>query len=525
MRQWIRLGSAAGKAPRRVGRYVLVESLGEGGMSRVHRARAYAAAGVTKDVCVKRIRDERLTRRGSVERFIEEARVSMSLAHGNIVAVFDFGRAGSEYFLAMEWIDGADLRAIVEDARMRRAPLPPEVVAHVGAEVARALAYAHGRERPVVHRDVKPANVLISRAGDVKLTDFGLATIVGADDGSRGGTAAYMAPEQVRGEAADVRSDIYSLGVMLCEMLTGERSAETLRHPEARVTAPLRDIVERLMSEAAADRPRTAREVAGELELVVGAARARGAAAPRDALAALAERVADRSGEREAAAPLDVDASYLRDGSHGDFADRLGATTATRSGSAAPRSDVARSTRARRAITTAAIAVALGVAGVVAFASSSEPHRAPSTETAADRAGSEAHTSPAAEPRRDRGRSPPTAVSGTAESSRESSDRRTSRIRTAVVQPTPDRPVRGSRARAAPRVVGAVTPAHLNVNAVPWAEVRIGDRSLGVTPLFGIELPPGPHTLRLANAPLGRERETRIVLEPGESRDLVIDMR
>jgi serine/threonine protein kinase len=223
------LGSPSRELPRRVGRYVLVESLGEGGMSHVHRARAYAAAGVTKDVCVKRIRDERLTRRGAVERFIEEARVSMSLAHGNIVPVFDFGRAGGEYFLAMEWIDGADLRAIAKDARVRGAPLRPEVVAHVGAEVARALAYAHDRARPVVHRDVKPANVLTSRHGEVKLGDFGIARAESrlhqTQPGLARGTPSYMAPEvHATQDQASIASDLFSVGIVLLEMLTLRRS-------------------------------------------------------------------------------------------------------------------------------------------------------------------------------------------------------------------------------------------------------------------------------------------------------------
>ena len=529
MSQYERLVASTDDGPRRIGRYLLLGSLGEGGMSLVHRARAFAAAGVTKDVCVKRIRRERLSRRGAVDRFVEEARVSMSLAHGNIVPVFDFGRAGGEYFLAMEWIDGADLKVLLADARDRGEPIGPLVVAHVGAEVARALAYAHDRPHPVIHRDVKPANVLVSRAGDVKLADFGLATIVGSADGSHGGTAGYMAPE-VRGEGgAGARSDLYSLGITLCEMLTGERSIDALRVVDRPETAELRNVIEQLTSEDPGARPESARSVASELERIVGAARAAGAPAPRDSLSRLAERVASGMLDRSAPAPLDVDASFVRDGSLDDFADRMGATSATVSaGEAAGPGESARSSK-RRVAGVAALVIAL-VAGAIAVSIEVTPATERPQPGREGRAGAAASGSAANDvatsvpaPTTVVPAHPvaPEPVTDTPPVEPES-DRRTA----AAPGTDRDEPARRARAGEARSVAtSAAPPAILNVNALPWAEVRIDDRSLGVTPLFGIELSPGTHTLYLSNAPLGRERESRIELAPGDRRDLVIDLR
>ena len=521
MSQYDRLVSQSDDGPRRIGRYLLLGSLGEGGMALVHRARAFAAAGVTKDVCVKRIRRERLSHRGAVDRFVGEARVSMSLAHGNIVPVFDFGRAGGEYFLAMEWIDGADLKVLLADVRDRGEPIGPEVVAHVGAEVARALAYAHERPRPVIHRDVKPANVLVSRAGDVKLGDFGLATIVGAADGSRGGTVAYMAPEARADGVADARSDLYSLGIMLCEMLTGDRSIDALGTVDRPGTAELRNVIERLASPDPRARPENARSVASELERIVGAARAAGAPAPRDSLSRFAERVAASVLERGAPAPLDVDASFVRDGSLDDFADRMGATSVTVSASGTRGRDEGgrRSRRRTVGVVALAIAVVTGAIGIsIAMSTAPERHVAseerregPVATARHTRASDVATAAPA----------PPSVVPtsaapapATEPSAAPASDRR----RAASAPARRGRPAGARAASSAP-------PAILNVNALPWAEVRIDGRTLGVTPLFGIELPAGTHTLHVSNAPLGRERESRIELSSGDRRDVVIDLR
>jgi serine/threonine-protein kinase len=207
----------------------------------------------------------------------------MRLVHANIVPVFDFGRVGDEYFLAMEWVDGVDLARLLEDG-----PLPRNVAAHVAAEVARALDYAHTLDRdPIVHRDVKPANVLLSRAGDVRLTDFGIAT--GDGDERRAGTPAYMAPEQAGRKAVDGRADLFALGRMLVEMLVGDLPPREGRLDDwsgfAEIPTALRETVRKLLAVDPALRPSAAREVASELEQLVARARAVGGRSPREELA------------------------------------------------------------------------------------------------------------------------------------------------------------------------------------------------------------------------------------------------
>ncbi len=208
-----------------LGRYELLRMLGRGGMAEVYLARR-RVAGLEKRLVVKRIRRERAGDPAILDLFMREARLSMSLGHQNVVPVFDFGRIGDDAFLAMEYVDGRDLGSTL--ARAAR-PLPPLLAAHIASECCRALDHAHHRRAPdggaagVIHRDVTPRNVLLSWAGEVKLTDFGVATLASDGDDQIRGTWAYMAPEQARGEPLDGRADLYALGLVLWSMIAGTR--------------------------------------------------------------------------------------------------------------------------------------------------------------------------------------------------------------------------------------------------------------------------------------------------------------
>ncbi|HEY3806845.1 MAG TPA: serine/threonine-protein kinase [Kofleriaceae bacterium] len=209
---------------RALGRYELLRPLARGGMAEVYLARR-RAAGVEKWLVVKRMRPERAGDTRFLDLFVREARLSMSLAHQNIVPVFDFGRIDDQVFLAMERVEGKDLGACLTKGHT----LPPLLAAFVAAECCQALDYAHLRRGPdgtalgIVHRDVTPRNVLLSWSGEVKLTDFGIAALAGEDSSKIIGTPAYMAPEQARGEPIDARADVYAVGLILREALTGVR--------------------------------------------------------------------------------------------------------------------------------------------------------------------------------------------------------------------------------------------------------------------------------------------------------------
>ena len=216
---------------RALGRYELLRPLARGGMGEVYLARR-RAAGIEKWLVVKRMRPERAGDARFLDLFMREARLSMSLAHQNIVPVFDFGRIDDQVFLAMERIEGKDLGSSL--SRARRAA----VTAARGVHRRRVLPGARLRAPPprprrralgIVHRDVTPRNVLLSWSGEVKLTDFGIAALAGDEPEVALGTPAYMAPEQARGEPLDARADVYAVGLVLREAMTGAACARRCR--------------------------------------------------------------------------------------------------------------------------------------------------------------------------------------------------------------------------------------------------------------------------------------------------------
>ncbi len=212
--------------PRRFGGYVLVKPLARGGMGALYLA-VHGQRGLEK-LCAVKTALPHLAGRSYVQRFKDEAKVVVRLTHGNLVGVFDAGQVHGEIYLAMEFVEGKDLRAVWNRCAQKGIAFPLPVAAHIVKELVRGLAYAHSFEGlRLVHRDVSPPNVLLSYSGEVKLTDFGLATstlkLEKTAPGVIFGKVSYMAPEQARAEALDGRCDIYSAGVILWELLTGRQ--------------------------------------------------------------------------------------------------------------------------------------------------------------------------------------------------------------------------------------------------------------------------------------------------------------
>jgi serine/threonine-protein kinase len=253
---------------RTLGRYEILGVLGAGGMGEVYRARD---TELGRAVAVKVIHDEVATSEKAVQRFEREAQTVARLSHPNILNIHDFGRENGVVYAVTELLEGSDLRA-----RMRGTSLPLSKVLEIGIAVANGLSAAHSKQ--IVHRDVKPENVFVTSSGQVKILDFGVAGLRSAlpdgDEpypdartqtltrpGSVVGTVGYMAPEQVMGRAADARSDIFALGCLLYEMLTGHRAFEGATQDET-----LKAILERDPDPIAASRP----DVSPALEVIVG---------------------------------------------------------------------------------------------------------------------------------------------------------------------------------------------------------------------------------------------------------------
>jgi TonB family protein len=237
------------------GQYVLLDKIATGGMAEVWKARMRGVEGFQKTVAIKKILPHLSDNQDFIEMFIDEAKLAAQLNHNNIIHIYDLGKIQSSYYIAMEYIDGYDLKTILKFAADRDNPLNVELALFIAAKIAAALDYAHrkrdfeDRDLGLVHRDVSPQNVLISQDGDIKLCDFGIAKAASkashTQAGALKGKLQYMSPEQAWGRAIDKRSDIFALATVLFELLTGRKLftgdnelsiLEQVR--EARVTAP-----------------------------------------------------------------------------------------------------------------------------------------------------------------------------------------------------------------------------------------------------------------------------------------------
>jgi serine/threonine protein kinase len=219
--------------PTRFGKYLLLERIAVGGMAEVFVAKAFGVEGFERLVAIKKILPTMGEDAEFIRMFVDEARIAAQLAHANIVQVLELGKHDESLYIAMEYVSGRDLRQLMERFRKRQEPMPLPQVCLIVAEVCEALDHAHrkrdarGRALGIVHRDVSPQNVLVSFEGEVKLIDFGIAKaesrLQKTQSGILKGKFSYMSPEQVKGGAVDGRSDVFACGILLWELVCGEK--------------------------------------------------------------------------------------------------------------------------------------------------------------------------------------------------------------------------------------------------------------------------------------------------------------
>ncbi|HVE82335.1 MAG TPA: protein kinase, partial [Myxococcales bacterium] len=221
------------KKPAVFGKYLLLERLNVGGMAEVFIAKAFGVEGFERILAIKKILPTMAEDEEFIKMFIDEARISVQLNHANIVHIHELGNYDGTFFIAMEYVAGRDLRTILERYRKRKERMPPAQAAFVASKMCEGLDYAHrkkdarGVDLGIIHRDVSPQNILCSYDGEVKIIDFGIAKAANRSQHTQAGILkgkfGYMSPEQVRGLPIDRRSDIFAVGVILYEMLTGEK--------------------------------------------------------------------------------------------------------------------------------------------------------------------------------------------------------------------------------------------------------------------------------------------------------------
>jgi serine/threonine protein kinase len=527
--------------PQRFGRYLLRELKAKGGMAEIFDADIVGTEGFAKRVAVKRTLPHLSESKSFVDMFLDEARLASKLSHPNVVQVFDFGEVEGRYFIAMEYLEGESLSHLLREAKRQGKPLPVRVVLQVMAAAADGLHHAHtfadaGRPLHIVHRDISPSNIMVTYQGGVKVVDFGIARAVdrqqdATETGIVKGKVPYCSPEQLRGDVVDARSDIFSLGIVLWELLAGQwlfrrtRDLETLMAvlegeipPPSRlrpdVDARLDAVVMKALERDLSRRYQSALELRRDLEALMEGPPVRldefmvGLLGPSPhGRTAVASPLATPAGEPAIPVELSVSAPVAQ----ATPGLPQGATSSPGGGPGTSRLPLAVGV-------TAAVVLVIGAA--VAWKLTARPVTAPELDAGvtsevlarvAPDAGAVA-VAPVAEPVLDAGQVAAAPDAGAALAPPKDAGVSPPVVRTPVVKKSPP---------AAP-----AQPGTLDVSCAPWCRIFVDGKDLErVSPLVGHPLPAGKHRLRFEHPPSGRSFEKELVVEPGQAVRETVNLR
>ncbi len=557
-----------------LGKYTLLERLGGGGMAEVFRARLRGPEGFEKQLALKLILSHYSEEPEFVRMFIQEATLAAHLDHANIVRIYEFDQIDGRYYIAMELISGKDLRKVmVQSNRIKRPVRIPEILV-VAQEACRGLAFAHGEiasnSPKIVHRDISPHNIIISQAGEVKITDFGIAKLASSatvtKTGLVKGKAAYMAPEQARGGLVDHRCDIFSLGCVIWELLTNRRlfsgdneyaiveslmrdTIEPPIHYNPQVPDEVSDLVLSMLQRDPEKRSDSAFELAKKFDrllyLYPGVDR-------YTLLVELYQQLFSNSPEHTAILPSDDKPITTRLADKSDEIYRLIENTESQ---AAQEFSVPKRRRGWLGVTLVVtiLLVAftfLGIYGLNLFdsrdedpTSGSKESRQPTTKTTS--VASQVSTDPKDASLRG-GDTPSVVVTPTLGSKDDVSEQNAlvavgpssgMEAGKVSIEPKEDEPsvLEKTPPASKPKADAGKNPkarsgktrntrrasppqkkenGFLDLNAIPWARVYWRKKFLGPTPLQNFELPPGEHTLILENQDLGIREKVSIRINP-----------
>jgi eukaryotic-like serine/threonine-protein kinase len=478
------------------GRYQIVRPIAEGGMAEIFLARHQTPEGFKREVVVKRVLPHLAKRAAFIQAFLDEAKLSAQLSHPHIAQVFDLGRVGRQYFIAMEYVRGLDLARCLAEHRRAETPMPLEVVLRIVCDVCEALAYAHeasdfeGKPLSIVHRDVTPSNVIVGEDGHCKVLDFGIAKAASAGGdatttGTIKGKYAYVAPEQLRNLPPDRRIDLWALGVVLFELSTGqhpfradsphatfERIAREDPRPPSSQRAELGSAFDGLIARALQKAPELRFQSAHEmLDALHAYARTVGCSLNHMVVRRYVREMMPHLVEPEVAMASDIAGETVGP-------DTIGLPSW------------------RRWLTRALLASGV-VAGIFAAVRlGNEPLRSAGQElpetTQTRTAVPDAASSPSSLPQ----------------------------------QPVPAAPAaKAKRTAKLPVTANEVwVSGRLRVRADPWATIRIDGRTIGDTPVAPITLPPGAHTITFENPELRVTRVREVTIISGSTLDVHEDL-